>query len=85
VITAAASRGRRQPRIESLIVAAIEQNTKSRIDPASILGVIAGPGCILLAQWLEGGDIKSLLQRSAALIVIGAPEAPLMYATSNPL
>ncbi len=63
-------------------MAAIPQNTKSRIDPASIFGVIAGPGCILLAQWLEGGDIKSLLQRPAALIVIGATIASCLLSFS---
>jgi chemotaxis protein MotA len=63
-------------------VAGIEQNTKSRIDLASILGVIAGPGCILLGQWLEGGDIRSLLQRSAALIVLGATIASCMLSYS---
>lgn len=63
-------------------MAAIAQNTRSRFDLASILGVIAGPGCILLGQWLEGGDIKSLLQRSAALIVIGATVASCLLSFS---
>lgn len=43
---------------------------------------MAGPGCILLGQWLEGGDIKSLLQRSAALIVIGATVASCLLSFS---
>ena len=60
--------------MESLIVATSAQN-QSRIDPASILGLVAGPACILLGQWLEGGNIGSLLQKSAALIVIGATAA----------
>ncbi len=54
---------------------ATSAQNQSRIDPASILGVVAGPVCILLGQWLEGGDVGSLLQRSAALIVIGATVA----------
>jgi chemotaxis protein MotA len=63
-------------------VAEIAQSTKTRIDPASVIGVLAGPGCILLGQWLEGGDIKSLLQRSAGLIVIGATMAACLLSFS---
>jgi chemotaxis protein MotA len=44
----------------------------SRIDVASILGIIFGPLFVLLGQWLEGGDPRSILQESAALIVLGA-------------
>lgn len=47
-------------------------NSKSRLDFASLLGLIGGPFCILLGQWIEGGRPTSLLQGSAALIVIGA-------------
>ncbi len=56
--------------------------SSSRIDIASVVGVFAGPGCILLGQWLEGGQISSLLQSSAALIVIGATLASCMLSFS---
>jgi chemotaxis protein MotA len=44
--------------------------------------VLAGPGCILLGQWLEGGRVSALLQRSAALIVIGATIGACMVSFS---
>jgi chemotaxis protein MotA len=44
---------------------------KVTIDFASVLGLIVGPACILAGQILEGGSLATLLQRSAALIVIG--------------
>ena len=44
---------------------------KSSIDLASVTGLAIGPLCILLGQYIEGGDPSSLLQKSAALIVIG--------------
>lgn len=44
---------------------------KSNIDFASIIGLALGPFCIILGQCIEGGDPSSLLQKSAALIVIG--------------
>ncbi len=46
-----------------------------RIDFASLLGLLAGPGFILLGQHMEGGSIGALLQKSAALIVLGATVA----------
>lgn len=57
-------------------------NTAGRIDFASTLGVLAGPACILLGQWLEGGDVASLLQKSAALIVLGATVGACMLSFS---
>jgi chemotaxis protein MotA len=57
-------------------------DTVARIDLASAIGVFAGPGCILLGQWLEGGDVSALLQRSAALIVIGATIGACMVSFS---
>lgn len=40
-------------------------------DLASIIGVLAGFGLILLGQILEGGHVSSILQPTAALIVFG--------------
>ncbi|MBV8055475.1 MAG: MotA/TolQ/ExbB proton channel family protein [Deltaproteobacteria bacterium] len=57
-------------------------DTATRIDLASVIGVLAGPGCILLGQALEGGNISALLQRSAALIVIGATVGACMMSFS---
>lgn len=54
----------------------------ARIDVASALGLLFGPLCILLGQALEGGQISSLLQKSAALIVIGATVASCMLSFS---
>jgi chemotaxis protein MotA len=54
----------------------------ARIDLASAIGVLAGPSCILLGQWLEGGNVSALLQRSAALIVIGATVGACMVSFS---
>ena len=53
-----------------------------RLDLASIIGVLFGPGCIMLGQWLEGGEVSSLLQKSAALIVIGATIGACMLSFS---
>jgi chemotaxis protein MotA len=60
----------------------IATDTAARIDLASAIGVLAGPGCILLGQWLEGGNVSALLQRSAALIVIGATIGACMVSFS---
>jgi chemotaxis protein MotA len=60
----------------------IATDNPPRIDLASAIGVFAGPGCILLGQWLEGGNVSALLQRSAALIVIGATIGACMVSFS---
>jgi chemotaxis protein MotA len=60
----------------------VATDTATRIDLASAIGVLAGPGCILLGQWLEGGRVSALLQRSAALIVIGATIGACMVSFS---
>jgi len=54
----------------------------SRVDFASAIGIIAGPCCVLLGQWLEGGEVSALFQRSAALIVIGATVGSCMLSFS---
>jgi chemotaxis protein MotA len=54
-----------------------------RFDLASVIGVFAGPCCILLGQWLEGGNVSALLQRSAALIVVGATVGACMVSFST--
>jgi chemotaxis protein MotA len=53
-----------------------------KLDLVSIIGLLAGPGSILFGQWLEGGEISSLLQKSAALIVLGATCAACMLSFS---
>jgi len=45
---------------------------KTQVDFASIIGLILGPACVLLGQYIEGGELSALLQVSAAMIVIGA-------------
>jgi chemotaxis protein MotA len=57
-------------------------DSQSRLDLASIIGVLFGPACILLGQWLEGGEVSTLLQKSAALIVIGATVGACMLSFS---
>jgi chemotaxis protein MotA len=54
----------------------------SRIDLASAVGILAGPFCILLGQYIEGGRVGALLQASAGLIVIGATVASCMLSFS---
>ena len=41
------------------------------MDFTSIIGISFGLGCILLAQALEGGNLQSLLQLTAFMIVAG--------------
>jgi chemotaxis protein MotA len=52
------------------------------LDVASILGIIFGPACVLVGQWMEGGDVRNLFQASASLIVIGATMAACMVSFS---
>lgn len=54
----------------------------SRIDFASAIGLFGGPFCVLLGQWLEGGQVSALFQGSAALIVIGATVGSCMLSFS---
>jgi chemotaxis protein MotA len=42
-----------------------------RLRPASLLGVVAALGVLVIAQRLEGGTVDMLLRGSAAVIVIG--------------
>ena len=60
----------------------VTTDNTTRLDLASAIGVFAGPCCILLGQWLEGGNVSALLQRSAALIVIGATIGACMVSFS---
>jgi chemotaxis protein MotA len=41
------------------------------MDKASVLGIGLGVGAILLGNALEGGHLSSLIQPTAALIVVG--------------
>jgi chemotaxis protein MotA len=54
----------------------------SQIDFASILGLLIGPACIIVGQLLEGGKLSTLVQASAALIVIGASMGACMLSFS---
>jgi chemotaxis protein MotA len=53
-----------------------------RIDVASLAVLPAGIGVVLLAQFLEGGAVRSLLQGPAALIVFGGTFAALLISFS---
>jgi len=55
---------------------------QSAIDFASILGLLIGPACLIVGQLLEGGKLSTLLQTSAALIVIGASTGACMLSFS---
>ncbi|MGH7906954.1 MAG: motility protein A [Candidatus Binataceae bacterium] len=54
----------------------------TRIDVASIIGFLVAPGCVLLGFWLEGGEVWSLFQLSAALIVFGSTLAACLVSFS---
>ncbi len=53
-----------------------------KIDIASVAGLVAGPACIIVGQLIEGGHLGTLIQGSAALIVIGASVAACMLSFS---
>ena len=38
-----------------------------KIDLASVMGLVAGPACIIAGQLIEGGHLGTLIQGSAAL------------------
>jgi chemotaxis protein MotA len=42
-----------------------------RVDTTTFLGILVGVGCIFVGQWIEGGNVGSVLQVAAALIVLG--------------
>jgi chemotaxis protein MotA len=42
-----------------------------KIDTATLAGLLAGLGCILLGNHLEGGHLHAIIQPTAALIVFG--------------
>ena len=49
----------------------METSRKKSIDPASIIGLTVAVAAILGGQALEGGSVGSILQGTAALIVLG--------------
>lgn len=53
-----------------------------RIDVTSMLGVPVGFGLILAGQWLEGGSMLSLLQPTAAIIVLGGTLGAILMSFS---
>ncbi len=57
---------------------------KTQVDFASIIGLILGPACVLLGQYIEGGELSALLQVSAAMIVIGASLGACMLSFAPP-
>lgn len=70
------------PKQESENVELVSEGGGGSLDVASILGIIFGPTCVLVGQWLEGGDVRSIFQWSAGLIVIGATIAACMVSFS---
>lgn len=52
------------------------------MDLASILGLVVGFGGILVGNMLEGGHIDSLLQATAALIVLGGTMGAVMVSNT---
>ena len=53
-----------------------------KIDIASVVGLVAGPARVVTGQLIEGGHLGTLIQGSAALIVIGASIAACMLSFS---
>jgi chemotaxis protein MotA len=47
------------------------QASTPSLDRATLIGIPAAVGLVLLGQWLEGGNVGSILQLTAALIVFG--------------
>jgi len=45
-------------------------------------GLLIGPACLIAGQLLEGGKLSTLLQTSAALIVLGASMGACMLSFS---
>lgn len=48
------------------------------MDITTIAGLVVGVGCILLGQLLEGGHVGSIMQATAAIIVIGGTFGAVM-------
>lgn len=48
-----------------------EQPNKSSLNIATLVGIVVALGGILLGQALEGGHVQSLIQPTAAIIVLG--------------
>ena len=57
------------------------------MDLAPIIGIILGIAAIIVGQALEGGHIQSIIQPTAALIVLGGTlgATTLSYSLSDPL
>ncbi len=55
------------------------------MDPLSFIGILLAVGAVLVGQSLEGGDLLSLLNAPAALIVIGGTVGASMLQTSLPV
>jgi chemotaxis protein MotA len=55
----------------------------TRMDIASVIGILIGFGAIILGNTIEGGHLSSLLQATAALIVIGGTVGATMVSSSS--
>ncbi|MCE5388567.1 MAG: flagellar motor protein [Acidithiobacillus sp.] len=55
------------------------------MDILSILGLLLAIGGILLGQWLEGGNISSIVQLTAFVIVIGGTTGAVMIQYKLPI
>lgn len=53
------------------------------MDPSPILAIVTGLGLILLGNMLEGGHISSLIQPTAAIIVLGGTVGATWLASTN--
>jgi chemotaxis protein MotA len=62
----------------------VSNNAKGglQLDFASIAGLVLGPACILIGQYIEGGEPSALVQGSAALIVLGTTVGACMISFS---
>jgi len=54
---------------------------KSKIDLASVLGLVGGIGAIITGMMMEGGKLADILQVTAAIIVLGGTLGAVMVTT----
>ncbi|MDO8834133.1 MAG: flagellar motor protein [Vicinamibacterales bacterium] len=61
----------------------MSRRSRVRFDVASVAGIVAGVGLVLVGQAVEGGSVRSLLQPTAALIVFGGTFGAVLLAYSR--
>lgn len=57
----------------------------NRSDKLSWIGLVVGVGAVIVGQALEGGDVSSLLQLAALVIVVGGTLGAVMLQTTQPI